>query len=372
MTTTKHTTRHRASATSKRSPAELAERAKELGCLIAVSRVLAGRSMSLPDALARVVEEIPSGWQFPELAAVRLTWHDRQWSSPGFRVTPWILKQPIRGRAGAVGAIEVAYRERPVPELARPFLTEETRLLKAIAERVADVIELKEAEEELGAYQNQLRSLASQLAMTEERERRDIATYLHDRIGQDLALIKLRLESVRGCAQADEHNRVIDQVCALAADVLQKTRTLIFEISPPILHELGLGAAIDWLADATRSQHGLAVEVDAEPVPALEEDLQALVFRSTNELVNNIVRHSGASSAIIRLRATDSTLRIEVEDDGRGFQPDAVTLAGAFGLFSVRERLAYVGGRLELSSAPGKGTRAIIEAPLAPATERAP
>jgi signal transduction histidine kinase len=374
MTTARHQTRQRAGAPSKRTAAELAERAKELRCLIAVSRVLAGRSTSLPDALAHVVEEIPAGWQFPALAGVRLTWHDSEWSTRGFRTTPWTMSQPIRGRTGPVGTIEVAYRERPVPEPVKPFLPEETRLLKAIAERVADVIELKEAEEELGAYQDRLRSLASQLAMTEERERREIATHLHDRIGQDLALMKMRLESVRGCAQTDEHNRVIDQVCDLAAEVLQQTRTLIFEISPPILHELGLRAAIEWLADSTRSQHGLAVAVDAGPVPPLEEDLTALVFRSTNELVNNVVRHAGASSATIRLRATDTALRIEVEDDGRGFQPDTVVQAGtsgAFGLFSVRERLAYVGGRLELVTAPGKGTRAIIEAPLQTAREHA-
>jgi signal transduction histidine kinase len=255
-----------------------------------------------------------------------------------------------------------------VPEPEPPFLDEEVRLLEAIAERVADVIELKEAEQALGAYQDQLRSLASQLAMTEERQRRDLATYLHDRIGQELALMKMKLESVRGRAQDEASNRVIDQVCEMSADALRKTRTLMFEISPPILHELGLAPAIEWLADTTRAQHGLAVEVDAEPVPAIEEDLKVLVFRSTNELVNNIVRHAGATSAVIRVRASERWLRVEVEDDGRGFEPERTAQAGAsgaFGLFSIRERLAYLGGRLELISAPGKGTRAIIEAPLA-------
>jgi signal transduction histidine kinase len=367
-------TRRRASTPKRRPAADLAERAKELRCLIAVSRALSRRSTSLADAFARVVEDIPSGWQFPELAAVRLTWHGREWKTPGFRVTPWTMAQPIRGRTGTVGAIEVAYRERPVSGAAKPFLPEETRLLKAIAERVADVIELEHAVGELDAYQDRLRSLASQLARTEERERRDIATYLHDRIGQDLALIKLRLESIRGGAQTSEHNRVIDQVCDLAADVLQKTRTLIFEISPPILHELGLGAAIEWLADGARAQHGLAVSVDAEPLPPLDDDLKALAFRSTNELVNNVVRHAAADAMTIRVRTTNTKLRIEVEDNGRGFDPRALApigAGGAFGLFSVRERLAYVGGALELVTAPGKGTRAIIEAPLVTARKDA-
>lgn len=369
MATASRGMRTRAGRSSRRAAPDLAERAKELSCLIAVSRTLADRRRSLPDTLAQLVEVIPRGWQFPELATVRLRWHDQEWAASGFRSTPWSMTQDIRGRAGPVGSIEVAYRERPpVPASAPPFLPEETRLLKAIAERVADVIELKEAERELGAYQDQLRSLASQLAMTEERQRRDIATYLHDRIGQELALIKMRLESVRGCAREDEQNRVIDQVCALAAEVLQRTRTLTFEISPPILHELGLAPAVEWLADYTRSQHGLPVAVDAEPVPTIEEDIAALVFRSTHELINNVVRHAKARSAAIRLRVNGRSLRVEVQDDGVGFHPDQIAQAGtsgAFGLFSIRERLAYVGGKLDLVSAPGKGTQAVIEAPLA-------
>ena len=156
--------------------------------------------------------------------------------------------------------------------------------------------------------------------------------------------------------------------------MLQKTRTLIFEISPPILHELGLGAAIEWLADGARAQHGLAVSVDAESLPPLDDDLKALAFRSTNELVNNVVRHAAADAMTIRVRTTNTKLRIEVEDNGRGFDPKALApigAGGAFGLFSVRERLAYVGGALELVTTPGKGTRAIIEAPLVTARKDA-
>ena len=352
--------------------AALAERAKELRCLIEVSRVLADRRTSLPELLARVVDEIPRGWQAPKLAAVRLQWHDQQWTQPGFRPTPWSMRQELRGRGGPLGAIEVAYRARPVPAPAPAFLPEEARLLEAIAARVADVIELKEAEQALGTYQDQLRSLASQLAMTEQRQRRHIATYLHDRIGQELALIKLRLESVRGCARAPEHNRVLDEVCDLAAEVIGKTRTLTFEISPPILHELGLVPALEWLADHTRAQHGLVVHVDAQPVGVLEEDLKALVFRSVNELLANVVRHANARTVMIRVRAAGRRLRLELEDDGDGFDPAGVAHAGptgTFGLFSIREGLAYIGGRLELVSAPGEGTRAVVDAPL-PARRR--
>jgi signal transduction histidine kinase len=346
----------RTAARSNRRTTDLTERAKELRCLIAVSRVLSDRRSPIANVFERLVDEIPRGWRYPELASVRLTWKDQQWTAPGFCVTPWILARPIGDSREPVGMIEVAYKARP--ESSPPFLPEESRLLEAIADRVTDVIELD-------AYRDQLRSLASQLAITEERQRRDIATYLHDRIGQELALIKLRLESVRGCAREDEHNRVIDQVCELSAEIIRRTRTLTFEISPPILHELGLAPAIEWLADTMQSQHGLTVSVVADPVPVLEEDLSALVFRSTNELLNNVVRHACARSAAVRVRTSGPWLRVEVEDDGCGFVPDHVAQAGAFGLFSIRERLTYVGGRLELRSAPDQGTRATIVAPLA-------
>lgn len=361
-------THARAASATARAAGDLAERAKELSCLISVSRLLADGRRTVPQTLARLVDAIPLGWQFPKLATVRLRWRDRECAAPGFKTTPWLMTQEILGRAGPIGSIEVAYRKRPVAAPAPAFLPEEARLLKAIAERVADVIELKEAEQELGAYQDRLRSLASQLAMTEERQRRDIATYLHDRIGQELALIKLRLDSVRGCARDDEQNRVIDDVCDLAADIMQRTRTLTFEISPPILHELGLAPAIEWLADHVRAQHGLAVEVDAEPIPAIEEDIKALVFRSTNELLNNVARHAKAKTAVVRVRTAGRLLRVEVEDDGIGFEHERLAPAGAtsaYGLFSIRERLAYIGGRLELVSVPGKGTRVSLEAPLA-------
>ena len=359
--------RPRVSKTS--SPGDLAERAKELRCLIAVSRDLADRRRTVSESLGRAIESIPSGWRFPELAAVRITWREQTWSTRGFRATSWSMTRPLRGRSDGRGAIEVAYRSRP-PGPAPTFLPEEAPLLEAIADRVADVIELREAERELAAYQDRLRSLASQLAITEERQRRDIATYLHDHIGQELALIKLRLEGLRGSAREPEQNRVLDQVCELAADVLRNTRTLTFEVSPPILHELGLAPALEWLADHMRSRHGLPVDVEAERVTAIDDDTKVLVFRSANELLNNVVRHAQASRAVIRARSDARAIRVEVEDDGVGFDPQKVASDRSFGLFSIRERLAAVGGELELVSAPGRGTRATIQAPLAKARRR--
>ncbi len=355
--------------TTRSHSADLVERAKELTCLIRVSSVLANRRLTLSDALARIVEEIPSGWQAPALATARIRLHDGEWLASGFEETPWMTTQVIASKASPIGSIDVAYREEP--PFSPAFLPEESQLLQAIADRITDLVELDAAQTALGAYQDELRSLASQLAITEERERRELATYLHDRIGQELALVKLRLENLRGRAKEDADNKTIDEVCEITAEMIRETRTLMFEISPPILHELGLTPAIEWLADTIRSQHGLAVEVDAEPVSVVEEDLKSLLFRSTRELLNNVVRHASATSAVVRVRRSGPLLRVEVEDDGRGFEPrtSAIGVESGFGLFSIRERLAHLGGRLEVFSKPGRGTRAVIEAP---ATKREP
>lgn len=350
--------------TTRSHSAALAERAKELRCLITVSSVLANRRLALSDALARVVEEIPRGWQLPALAAARLRLNDAEWTSPGFEETRWMMGQVISSKGSPIGSIDVAYCTPP--SLEPVFLPEESQLLQAIADRITDLVELDAAQTALGAYQDELRSLASQLAITEERERRELATYLHDRIGQELALVKLRLESLRGRAKDDAGNQTIDEVCEIAAEMIRETRTLMFEISPPILHELGLAPAIEWLADTIRAKHGLAVEVDTEPVAVVGDDLKSLLFRSTRELLNNVVRHATARTAVVRVRASATSVRIEVEDDGRGFeQPrvSPVSTESGFGLFSIRERLAHLGGRLEVFSKVGRGTRAVIEVP---------
>jgi len=350
-------------------PAEaLAERVKELNCLISISQMVTDRHSSIGDILQQVVHEIPWAWRFPDLAWARLRWGDCTWQTPGFRETPWCRQVPIPARSQAGGFVEIGYREAPAIEGGGPFLPEEERLLRAIAERVGDIIDLKEAERELESYQDRLRSLAAQLAMTEERERRHIAVCLHDRIGQGLAVIKLKLENLRGAARDESQNRVIDQLCEVLGAVMQETRALTFEISPPILHELGLVPALEWLADHVQNHFGLPVTVHGEPGAAdLDDDVRTLVFRSVNELLNNVVKHARASGASVGVKIGARVLRVSVADDGVGFDPeraDRGRATGGFGLFSVRERLAFVGGSLDIASSPGKGTCVTLTAPL--------
>lgn len=234
---------------------------------------------------------------------------------------------------------------------------------------VRDVTERKRTERQLLLYQGQLRSLASELGSVQEEERRRLATDLHDRIGQTLAVSKMMLGALLASASSAELAESLDEVRRLVDQAVQDARSLTFELSPPILHELGLEATIEWLAEQVQDRHGIRVEVEGDgQLKLLEEDVRDLLFRAVQELLVNVVKHAQARRARVSSRREDGVIRIEVEDDGVGI--DAVVADshagqnGGFGLFSIRERLAHVGGSLEIASGPGRGTRVVLTAPL--------
>ncbi|MBM4274981.1 MAG: PAS domain S-box protein [Deltaproteobacteria bacterium] len=234
---------------------------------------------------------------------------------------------------------------------------------------IEDIHKRKQAEEEIQAHQEKLQSLASELSLTEERERRRLATDLHDHIGQALAISKIKL----GVLQKTLANRAIagplGEIRELIEKMIQDTRSLTFELSLPVLYELGFEAAVEWFAKHVRSQHGIRVEVQKEmkDIPMTDE-LKVLLFRSVRELMINIVKHAQALHARVSISRNGSEVRIKVEDDGKGM--DAVKLnpqsrgAGGFGLFSIRERLHYLGGWLEVESQPDQGTAVTLGVPL--------
>lgn len=230
-----------------------------------------------------------------------------------------------------------------------------------------DITERKRAEEKFTLYQEQVRSLTSALSLAEERERRRIATQIHDHIGQTLAITKIRLGALKhACGPA--HSDSIDEIRALVDTTIQYTKSLTFELSPPILYELGFEATIEWLSEQMQKQHYIlfSCDNDREPKP-LTPEMSILLFQVVRELYMNIVKHSQAHQAITHIRREESQLVITVEDDGIGFDPSAMGERVTYGFFSIRERLKYLGGNLEIESAPGKGTKITVKAPLAAA-----
>ena len=146
---------------------------------------------------------------------------------------------------------------------------------------------------------------------------------------------------------------------------------MVFELSPPILYDLGFEPAMEWLAEHMQQQYGLVVEVedDNHPKP-LDNEARVLLFRAVRELLFNVLKHAQASCARVCMRRDGEHLRVIVEDNGVGFAPDQVGASSGkiegFGLFSIKERLNYFGGRMEIESTPGEVTRVILSFPLRP------
>jgi len=249
-------------------------------------------------------------------------------------------------------------------EISLKFVAQEDCTYIVAAAR--DITGRKQGEKNLLRYQEQLRNLASKLSRAEEQERRRIAVGLHDQIGQPLSVIKMKLGRMQ---QANSQNAEdFSEIREFLDRAIQETRSLTFELSPPILHELGLKAALEWLGEQFARLHGLhchLVDEDGEPKPVSEE-LRMVLFRSIRELLVNIVKHARTSQAWISMQRGKNRLRIEVRDQGAGFLADeAMATRDGFGLFNIRERLAHFGGSLAIDSSPGRGTAVVLHVPMA-------
>lgn len=225
----------------------------------------------------------------------------------------------------------------------------------------------KKAEERVLTYQRKLRSLTSQFSLIEERERRSIASDLHDTVGQRLALSKIKLGAMREAASSPELIGAIDEIRQNIEQAIRYTRSLTSELSPSVLYELGLEAAVESLAEQFQERHGISFNIDMDKTPRpLDEDVRTFLFKAVRELLVNIVKHAKARRVDISITRADDRMQILVRDDGVGFESSDLKLHSekGFGLFNIRERLESIGGLFEIASQPGQGSRASIVAPL--------
>lgn len=232
---------------------------------------------------------------------------------------------------------------------------------------IEDITEQKQAEKEIRTYQDQLRSVASELSLTEERERRRLATDLHDHVGQILALAQIKLGAIRESASSTQLAEPMDEVRRLIEQTIQYTRSLTFELSPPILYDLGFEAAVEWLAELLQDQHGIAIKVQTDrSAKPMNDEIRVILFQTVRELLGNVVKHASAKNIRVFIAREAATLQVKIEDDGLGIgiSADASNGPCGFGFFSIGERLKYLGGHLEVASEPGWGTRVTLQVPL--------
>lgn len=238
-----------------------------------------------------------------------------------------------------------------------------------IGASVLEITDRKNVEREMIVYQEQLRSLAEAVFLAEERERRRIAGELHDQIGQTLALAKIRLKTMADELAGRAAGDMLQSIVSLIDYSIREIRTLTFKISPPQLFEVGLEAALRCLCEKFSAEHGVEFSVVAPAESCtLHEERRIMLFGVVRELLVNIVKHAGAAKAVVTLLYDDNSVAVHVEDDGKGFDFEKISLirrkGRGFGLFNVRQKVEYAGGIFHLDSAPGLGTKISIRVPL--------
>jgi signal transduction histidine kinase/ActR/RegA family two-component response regulator len=242
-----------------------------------------------------------------------------------------------------------------------------------VAERTAALKELNESLEQqveertelAEARARQLQSLAVDLIEAEERERQRISDMLHDDLQQMIAGARMQLQAA---GNKQDPAPVIKNVDRLLEQCIEKSRGLSHQLSPPVLHQFGLGPALDWLVRQMEEQFGLHVRLETESfLEITDSPVKVFLFRAAQELLFNVVKHSEGKNADVLLSRSDSNLVLSISDSGRGFEPAILNQTDqrtGLGLASLRERALAIGGSLEIDSTPGQGSRFTLKVPL--------
>jgi PAS domain S-box-containing protein len=232
-----------------------------------------------------------------------------------------------------------------------------------------DITERKQLEDELALYQRQLRKLAAQVSRTAEAERNRAAGEFHDTVGQLLGLMQIKLDQLRAEGLDHAADRMVAELKSIADQAIEQTQTLTAELSPPVLRQLGLSPALEWLAENFCKRYGVACSFSGDDAPKnVPADKKMFLYQAARELVHNAVKHGAPSQVQITAGRLDHSLRVSVTDDGSGFDPAVldhhVDQRGGFGLFSIKVRLEEWNGHFLVDSEPGKGTTVTMILPM--------
>ena len=357
-----------------------------------------GEAVVVCDAFGRIIRSSRATDRLVQQSTLHTWFHEKfQFGSsitgmPACGGEPWnegrnVIKDVIAGRTlqGLEVTLQVANRNVPLLLSGRPLQDEDENTIGAIITMV-DITERKKAEQtlkdlndslehrivdrtrDLLSYQKHLREMTSELVVTEQRERRRLANELHDYLAQLLVVCRMKLAQLNREGWNPDLKTNIEDIDKILTDSLEYTRTLIAELSPSILYELGIVPALVWLGGQFE-RHDLHVHIQEEEknIP-LSEDHAIFLFQSVRELLFNILKHADTKHATISLKKTaPHELQVKVEDAGSGFhlsnESHDFARPGKFGLFSIRERVEALGGRIQIESKLGKGTCITLHVP---------
>jgi PAS domain S-box-containing protein len=329
-------------------------------------------------ALGKTIRELVPGIEpfwFDIYGKVALTGEPTRFADHAESMGRWFDVYAFRIGYPEERKVAVLFRDITARKQTEEALRHSEERLRESAERLEQLVHART--KELVQSQKQLRALATELNLAEQRERNRLAADLHDHLQQLLVLGKLKLrQGLRLAGPGPACAEFIQETDEVLAEALRYTRTLVAELSPPVLREHGLFAGLKWLGEYMK-RHDMTVVVDlpGTPPPTLPEEQAVLLFQSVRELLINAWKHGRTGEAFVRLEDTSGLLRIEVRDEGVGC-PDPDPAEGAamelsnggsskFGLFSIHERMTALGGSFEWQSVQGKGTRAALVLPLA-------
>jgi PAS domain S-box-containing protein len=259
--------------------------------------------------------------------------------------------------------------ERYLNSQAEIFIDEQGSLRRMMGS-VLDITERKNIERDLQEFGQQLRHLSAELLTAQEMERKRIAGEVHDELGQAMTVLKLRLRTIEKQLRNDQDKikgECLD-LLGYADTILKSVRRISRDLTPSVLDDLGLSAAVRWLVDNFRQSSDLNIELHADDIDSqVPKGLQINAYRILQECLNNCVKHAGAQNITVSIRNNPDGLKLCVEDDGEGFNPEELASLDAskkgVGLSTMRERALLLNGTLDIASREGAGTCVTLKIP---------
>src|SRR5688572_15842010 len=274
-----------------------------------------------------------------------------------------MLVVPLRVKGRVIGTLGLS-RDQP----GHPYTPDDQVLLQDLADRASLTIQNAQLFEQVQGTRQRLEALSRRLLEVQESERRALTRELHDRVGQNLTGLGITLQNMKALLSGEAAQRLaanFDDVQALVEDTTRQIRDIMAELHLPELEDYGLAAALEIYAERAtlRGNLELIADLPALAPPPLPSDVRIALFRSAQEAISNVLKHADATQLEISLQGEDGRVRLRVEDDGQGFEPEASPQkeAPSWGLKIMRERIESIGGKVQILSEPGAGTRVTFE-----------
>jgi len=292
---------------------------------------------------------------------------------PDLRRDPFVRSARMRKAFRSLWGVPLAVKGKVTGVLHLNFAREyhclprEMRLLEAVAERCALALEKAQLMETLADREKQIRKLGEHMLKVEEEERRRISRELHDEVGQAMLVVRLYLEMLQ-----QDLDRHAPQLVAKVAEVLglidgtiRDMRRLIAALSPTVLEQLGLEAALRHFVTGFSRSFPIHVRLKLARLGPLPRDTEIMLYRLVQECFTNVIKHSKAENVLLAVHRSDGRLHLRVEDDGIGFNLDQASLKrGSFGLTGMGERVALLGGQMQITTRKHEGAKIDIQIPI--------